>query len=226
MTFDPLNLPSYNIPEVADYLNLHPETLRTWVKGRHYPTKQGQRYSKPLIRLTDPEGRLMSFANLVEAHVLSAIRRREEIRMDKIRAALDYLEKQLQSEHPLVERQFLTDGKELFIHELGQIINLNRKGQRVIEDALAIYLKRIDYDKATGRPFRLYPMGQVEIPDARPVMIDPRIGFGRLVITGTGIPVDVLTSRYNAGDTLEDLAEDYNCEKNRIEKAIFWKTAA
>src|SRR5688572_3031484 len=107
MAFDPLTFPTYNIPEVAYFLNLHPETLRTWVKGRRYNTKQGPRFAEPVIRLDDPQGVQMSFTNLVEAHILSAIRRQEEIPMDRIKAAVNYLKDKLKSERPLVEREFL-----------------------------------------------------------------------------------------------------------------------
>lgn len=219
------NTPSYTISDVADYINVPVATLRNWVRGRLYPTVQdGIKRSPPLIRMADPDRNLLSFTNLAEAHVLSAIRRRHGIQMDKVRIALEFLEREMDSAHPLLEREFLTDSKELFIRELHHVINLNREGQYVIEKMLDNYLDRISRDP-DGKPLRLYPVG-LDPTGARPVMVDPRISFGRLVVTGTGIPVDVLAGRFNAGESLEELAEDYNCEKKAIETAIFWKTTA
>ena len=226
MTFDRLTLPTYTIPEVAYFLNLNPEKLRAWVKGRNYSTKNGSRFSEPLIQLDDPTGMQMSFLNVVEAHVLSSIRCQEGIAMDRIRAAINFLKNKLESDRPFIQKEFLTDSKDLFIHEMGNVINCSRQGQHVIEQAMKNYLKRIEFDKSSGRPFRLYPMGEKQREDSRPVMVDPRIGFGRLVITDTGIPVNVLISRFNAGDSIQELSEDYNIEENTIETAIFWKTAA
>ena len=52
------------------------------------------------------------------------------------------------------------------------------------------------------------------------MVIDPRIAFGRLTIAGTGIVTDILKERYKAGDSIEDLAEDYDCDRLSIEEAI------
>ncbi|MDK2408547.1 DUF433 domain-containing protein [Aphanizomenon sp. PH219] len=49
---------------------------------------------------------------------------------------------------------------------------------------------------------------------------DPRIAFGRLVIAETGIPTIVLAQRLKAGESIQDLACDYNCDRLKIEEAI------
>jgi uncharacterized protein (DUF433 family) len=51
-------------------------------------------------------------------------------------------------------------------------------------------------------------------------VIDSRIAFGRLVIAGTGIPTHIVAERYYAGDSIHDLADDYNCNHETIEEAI------
>lgn len=51
-------------------------------------------------------------------------------------------------------------------------------------------------------------------------MIDPRVAFGRLVIAGTGIPTHIVAERYAAGDSIDDLADDYNCCHEIIAEAI------
>lgn len=228
MTFDRLTTPNYTVPEAAYILSIKTNTLRNWVRGRHYQVGQEKRFSRPLIKLDDPAAGLMSFTNLVEAHVLSAMRGMREdeeinIAMPVIRDALDYLERQMNSERPLVDHQFLTDGKELFIEKLGHLINIKRHGQKAIKDVLSIYLRRIEVNSA-GRPIRIYPVGAD--PQARHVMVDPRLSAGRLISTKTGIPIDVLIGRYDAGESLESIADDYEQEKETLEKAIFWKTAA
>ena len=60
----------------------------------------------------------------------------------------------------------------------------------------------------------------LETEDPRSVVFDPRIAFGRLVIAGTGIPTAVVADRFAAGDTLDDLASDYEIERRSIEEAI------
>ena len=73
----PVELPAYGVSEAAHYLQVPPATLRTWVRGRGYPTARGQKFSEPLIDLADATRCLLSFVNLVEVHVLAAIRRRK-----------------------------------------------------------------------------------------------------------------------------------------------------
>ncbi len=96
---------AYGIAEAADYLTLPPATLRTWVRGRSYPTVEGRQFSNALIGLPDPGEPLLSFTNLVEAHVLKAIRRRHGIPMQKMRPALLYLEEELGVSHPLARQE-------------------------------------------------------------------------------------------------------------------------
>jgi hypothetical protein len=67
--------PAYTVAEAAHYVRMPEVTLRSWVSGRLYPVSGQQRRSSPVIHLDDPKGQYLSFINLVEAHVLGAIRR-------------------------------------------------------------------------------------------------------------------------------------------------------
>src|SRR5262249_35581636 len=83
---DPREMPAYGILEAAHYLRLPPSTLRDWVRGRSYPTEKGRRLSAPLISLPPRSPReplVLSFFNLVEAHVLGALRREHRVSMLK-----------------------------------------------------------------------------------------------------------------------------------------------
>jgi uncharacterized protein (DUF433 family) len=60
-------------------------------------------------------------------------------------------------------------------------------------------------------------------PGPRVVMIDPRVSFGRPVLVGTGIPTAVLLARKEAGESIEEIAEDYGCETSQVAQAIAWE---
>lgn len=217
---DRREIPAYPLTEAAHYLRMPQATLRSWVAGRHYPTERGRRFFKPLI--TPPEeGRLvLSFINLVEAHVLDAIRRLYEIPLYKVRKALDYLQKTIHSKHPLAEEAFETDGMDLFIRKFGELVNVSKDGQLEMQRALESYLKRIDRD-SHGLPLRLYPFTRRrELTEPKVVVIDPQISFGRPVLAGTGIPTAEIAERFNAGEKIEELAEDYGRRAIEIEEAI------
>src|SRR5512138_1609503 len=141
---DPRLLPAYSVTEAAHYLRMPEETLRSWVAGRFYPVSGERRRSKPLIPWDDPKRQYLSFINLVEAHVLAAIRRRHGVRLPKVRRALDYVRREFNIERPLIEQAFQTNGLDLFVERYGQMINVSREGQQAMKEILSIYLQRID----------------------------------------------------------------------------------
>jgi len=224
-TDDPRLLPAYSVAEAAHYLRMPEETLRSWVVGRLYPVSGQSRRSRPLVHLDDPQRKYLSFINLVEAHVLAAIRRRHGVRLPKVRAALDYVRKQFQVERPLIDEAFQTDGLDLFVERYGEMINASREGQRAMKEILSVYLQRIERD-TRGLPIKLYPFTRdtesATAPrrDPRVVVMSPAISFGRPVVAGTGIPVSAIYERYKAGDSVADLARDFRLETGAVEEAI------
>ena len=220
---------AYGINEAAHYLGIPKATLRSWVMGCPYPTGTGKRFFKPIIELPDKEQRLLSFVNLVEIHVLDAIRRTHGVTFGRVRKAVEYLKNQLGSRHPLAEQRFVTDGVDLFVEMFGQLVNISREGQLAIKALIEAHLRRIERDPF-GLPIRLYPFTRERKPDEpKIIVIDPNISFGRPVLVGTGIATTIIAQRYKAGESIEELAGDYGRSKSEIEEAIrceLWLAAA
>jgi len=223
------DIPAYGLSEASHYLGISKATLRSWVLGRHYPIEAGKQFFKPIIELPDKEKRLLSFVNLVEAHVLEAIRQRHGIKFWRVRGAVEYLEGQLDSRHPLAEQKFVTDGIDLFVEQFGRLVNISREGQLAIKELIQTYLRRIERDSA-GFPIRLYPFTRERKPDEpKTIVIDPYISFGRPVLAGTGIATTIIAQRYKAGESIEELVEDYGRPTSDIQEAIrceLWLNAA
>lgn len=219
---DPRSIPTYSIGDAARYLRIPAGTIRAWTVGRGYNTPKGFRRFEPLIAVSsDRKPILLSFTNLIEVHVLRAIRKDHKIQLDKVRTALDYISEHSQNPRPLLAHEsFRTDGIDLFIERYGSLINASKSGQLELKNALNQHLDRIEPDDR-GLAIKLYPFTRSrEVDNPRIVVIDPRIAFGRLVIAGTGIATSVLAERYHAGDSIDDLADDYNCDRLAIEEAI------
>ena len=215
-------IPSYGIAEAAHYLRIPVSTLQSWILGRPYPTRAGVRRFKPLIEVPPRTGRrsLLSFMNLVEAHVLSAIRRDHDIALPNVRKALDYLQKEFPSKHPLAEKSFETDGIDLFIQEYGQLINISKSGQLAVRQLLEAHLSRIERDPS-GVPIKLYPFTRKpQAGEPKVVVIDPELAFGRPVLASTGIPTAMIADRLKAGESVEELAADYHRTPEEIVDAI------
>ena len=209
-------LPAYSVAEVAHYLNLPRSTVRYWATGKDS--------SPALIEVADTEPVALSFLNLVELHVLAAIRRNHAVPMPKVRRAIDYLRENTQDEsdklHPLISKQLQTDGLDLFIEQYGRLVNISSAGQLAMRVIIEAALRRIERDRR-GIPIKLYPFTRSNINDAPAmVVIDPSLSAGRPVITGTGLATEVIAERYKAGETVAELAEDYDREEAEIEEAI------
>jgi len=217
---DPRELPAYGLAEAAHYLRIPVATLRSWVCGRFYPTEGGRRFFKPLIELPDPKLAALSFVNLVEAHVLDAIRRDHSIPLPKVRVALEYVGKHFGSKRPLAEQRFETDGAHLFVSRFGQLVAASQSGQLAMEQMLAAHLRRVEHD-AGGLAVRLYPFTRKRQPDEpRLVVIDPYVCFGRPTMAGTGVATNIVAERYKAGESIDELAQDYGCERICVEEAV------
>ena len=213
--------PAYPFIEAAHYLNLPVSTLRAWCLGQDYgPTRKTKRFI-PLIKLDGERREGLSFLNLVEAHVLAAIRRKYEIPLPKVRDALAYVSEKLNVARPLSDITFQSDGVGLFVDELGRLINVVKAGQIEIEHLLRAHLHRIERDMQSI-PIKLFPFTRTgALLDApTPIEIDPTIAFGRPVVRGRAVPTAVLADRFKAGDSIRVLSQDLDISGDVVEDAI------
>lgn len=218
---DPREIPAYLLNEAAHYTGVPVATLRDWIKGGVYRTTSGEARSKPLIVVPEKGVPMLSFLNLIEVHVLSAIRRKHRIAMPRVRTALDFLSKKYNSQHPLAEHDLDTDGIDLFVEKFGELINISRGGQLAMKEILSVYLTRIERDE-NGLAKQLFPFTRPtgDSNDPKVVSINARIAFGKPVIAGTGVPTSVIAERYKTGESIAEIADDYRLQANQIEEAI------
>lgn len=216
----PREVPNYSVTEAARALQLPRTTLRQWAAGRYDPHDPKRWMFEPLLHPASRSPLLLSFMNLVEAHVLSALRRQHQIHLAKIRVALAYLDQYTSSPHPLADQHFETDGLSIFIEQYGQLIDIGQAGQLAMRAVLESYLRRIERD-TSGLAIRLYPFTSSNHTEtSRAIVIDPAIAFGRPTLARRGIPTIVIAQRYKAGESIESLVEDYGCEPLEIQEAI------
>jgi uncharacterized protein (DUF433 family) len=217
---DVRELPAYGVAEAAHYLLVPRATLRSWVAGMSYGTGTERKLFKPVIRPAATSPVALSFINLTEAHVLAAIRRKHRVDMPAVRRAIDYLKKEFGSPHPLADHKFETNGVDLFVERFGQFMSVSQGGQLAVRELLEAHLRRIDRDEK-GFPLRLYPFTRIGgTQQPKNIVIDPFISFGRAVITGTGVSTALVAERFKAGESADELANDYGCDREKIEEAI------
>ncbi|HKU17500.1 MAG TPA: DUF433 domain-containing protein [Steroidobacteraceae bacterium] len=208
-----LKTPNYPFAEAAHYLHLSVTTLHAWCRG-------GRRF-QPIIRLDGKPSDGLSFRNLIEAHVLSAIQGKNGGASVRISEALRNVGRHLDMEECLASARFATRGIGVFVEALYGKSRASGRRRADVTEAIRVHLQRIDRD-ARGIPMRFYPF-TCERSDKqliKSLVIDPRIAFGRPVLVGTALPTSVVADRFRAGDTVTELAKDYVAHPAVIEEAI------
>ncbi|MEB3175165.1 MAG: DUF433 domain-containing protein [Cyanobacteriota bacterium] len=219
------HIPAYTVADASRYLHIPIATLNSWLKGRPYTTASGKKEFAPLIDRPSPHLSQLSFVNLVEAHVLRVIRKEHKISLENVRVALDYVSDQLGTKHPLIRKEFRTDGINLFLDHLGNLINASQKGQLAIKNILDNLLTRVEWDEQ-NIVNKLFPYIDKNIKEEPKIItISPVISFGKPTITGTGIPTSVIADLYRAGDSYDKIADEYDFDPGIIAKVIQFESS-
>lgn len=198
------------------YLGIPRRTLYHWISDNPLWSPPG----------TEANNRLLSFNDLAQAHFIEFIRKHAAISVRKAREILHNAQLETDSQYPLLDKNI----KVLFRHILldkpargykaRHIVDLSQHRQFVMQHVVDLFATRIRRGKKGELeqiyPWRLYVQGNQD----RPVTIDPQVMSGRLVITGTRIPVKVVWSRKESGEKIPALAQDYGITEQIIEQAL------
>ncbi len=211
----------YHLSEVARYLHLPLSTLRDWVDGRN-----GKSPAPAVINRPGGNDARLSFNNLVEAHVLRALRYEHEISLQKVRHALEDAQAHFGIKRLLIDKELLAAPGEMFLREYGRLMSLTKLNQLAMEEILQRFLHRLVRD-IEGLPIRLYPFVAPALSDNRLVItIDPRLSYGRPSLASKGISTAILAERVNAGETTEELADYYGLDEQDVKDAIIYEGLA
>lgn len=225
-TVDPRTQPSYTLTDAARYLRLAPGTLRSWVVGRPYPAGGGTRTFAPLLRPAQNDPLVLSFWDLVEAHVLRALRTDHGVPVKALRDAISYAETTLKIDKLLLRPDLLTGANHVLLKRYGQLIDLSASGQLAMRKVLEAHLRRVEWD-SERLPFRLFPFVSADgAVFEKTIAIDPRVAFGRPIVERAGISTDAIARRLDAGETVDALADDYELTTGEIEQAAVYERAA
>lgn len=220
---DPRLAPAYSVAQAAHYLKIPAPTVRSWVLGRDYPRQSGKaRFAPVIVTPTDAEHRV-SFRNLIELAALRALRTEHEFKLSAVRAALDYASRELRVTDLLASRDLYARPGELFLERYGQLISLNRAGQLGIQAVLQGLLRRIQW--ANRLAVRFFPPLPSR-PEAKSVMLDPQVSFGRPVLARLGVSTAVIVDRINAGEDKTELSKDYGATDEEIMDVLAYERAA
>ena len=225
------DVPLYTMNEAADYLGVKRSTFQTWVKG--YVRPRGDRpvtKGDPILTAfevdqSQPRAPTMPFVGLVEGMVLAAIRA-SGVPLQRVRPALEALQREMGLAHALASRSLYTDGAEV-LYDIAEragdsraardarMLIVVRNNQRVFTEVVQEYLQRIEY--GSDGLARLVHLPQYERAE---VVVDPTRSFGKPIFVQGGARVVDVLERFWTGESLDDLREEFGVPHDALEDAI------
>ncbi|GLZ55524.1 DUF433 domain-containing protein [Actinomycetospora sp. NBRC 106378] len=227
---DRFRTPLYSVSEGARYLDVPVSTFDTWAHGyRRQPHGRPPVFGAPLLATlprASRRGPEVPFVGLAQGLALAAIRR-SGVPLQRIRPALVEMGKEFGLEYALASRRLYTDGAEVLFdyaltrgadegaaHAARELVVV-RNGQRVFNDVVASYLRRLDFRNDE------YPW-LVGLPAYRPgsVVADPTRGFGQPVFATGGARVEDVLSMFRAGEPLDVVSDEYGVPIEDLEDVV------
>lgn len=207
-------LPTYTIPEAASFLAIHERTLFSWYEG-----------DEPILKASGGSGsiHLLSYRDIEEAYRVYLLREKSHFSLQFLRFSMRNARSMFRSQHPLQHADAIKECLRDLVYDRPArgknprtITSLGRNpGQQVVDEIVDLFARRIE----TGRfifPWRYAATDH----ESRPVSMNPHIMSGRLVVSGTRIPVKVLWGRKRAGENIDEIARDYGLDREIVEKAL------
>ncbi|MBI2168654.1 MAG: DUF433 domain-containing protein [Actinobacteria bacterium] len=209
----------YSTEEAARLLGVHSRTLKNWLDGYRV---RGRFYA-PVIRAQPTGVDEVTWGEFVEAGLLAEYRRVHKVPMQHIRPVIDDLRDNYGVPFPLAHYRPFSGDKELVFElqaragveeRLGFVIY--RSGQLVLNAPAEAFLHKVEFEDDVARRYRPGGMGS-------PIVIDPERAFG--VPTIDGIRTEVLYEQFEAGDSIDLIAQAYELDRDAVEEAIRYEAS-
>jgi uncharacterized protein (DUF433 family) len=163
-------------------------------------------------------GRPLSYLQLVELAVVGAFRQ-AGVPLVRIRRAREFFAQQFHEEFPFAHYRLVTEGAHVLMHlcdlepdsELDELVVTDAAGQLAWKQFIGEWFQEFDYENDLA--LRWHVAGRES-----PVLIDPRISFGAPTVRG--IATWAIKGRAEAGETPEEIAEDFELGIDEVKRAL------
>jgi DNA-binding transcriptional MerR regulator/uncharacterized protein (DUF433 family) len=218
-----LNIGLYSIPEASKISRVKQQTIRRWING--YNIKKDNIISKKEALWQPDVPKIsgvvaLSFKDLIEIRFVNEFRNLG-VSWKVIKTAVEYAAKELNEKHPLCSKKFVTDKKRIF-DQFEE--NLDKKlldtlsGQFQITEVIKPSLhKGLEFNQQ-GIVERWYPNHNKE-----DVVIDPKISFGKPIVTECGISTEILFRSYKAEGDFKRVASIFDIKTSHVKSAVHFE---
>lgn len=205
--------PTYTIPEAAVFLAMTADRLQDWYIG-----------GSPILMASGSVGNipLLSFRDLEEAYKVYLLRAKHKKSLQYLRKAMTDARNKTGSEHPLLTHEInVMERLALIIPGRGR---RKRKAITLGDPSLPDYFPEVVRAwgvRISKTDDEIFPWRYAFEDDiSTPVSLSPEVMSGRLVLSGTRIPVNILWGRLKGGEKVEDIAEDYRIDVKQARQAL------
>ena len=204
-----LYLPAYRVVDAGRYAGIPARTVGYWSFGRGAT-------AATLPGRARKEG--LSYYELIEVAFVATFRDLG-VSLQRIRKAREYAAHALQSEYPFAEHSWMTEGHHVLLDLrniegdtfVGSLVAADQYGQIGWRDIISDRFHQFDYEG--GIALVWHPRDR-----NNPVSIDPRVSFGAPTVSG--IPTWTLKGRWDAGESISEIQEDFRLSASDIRYAL------
>ena len=211
------DLPTYTLAEAALFLAVPQRTMHYWFCGPNH--------------ILSPAGKvgeiaLLSFRDIAEAYVLELLRNFYNFHPNQLRDVVNNFKIETKVKRPLLESDLYVVLGNIVLKKPARgrqpslNVDLAHGRNLVFDDFVKTIGKRILTDRKRS-PLRIFPWRLASQRDeSQPVSMDPHVLSGRLVVTGTRVPVRILLGMKLRGKTIQEISHSYHLNVDAVEKAL------
>jgi uncharacterized protein (DUF433 family) len=205
-----LTLPAYQYAEVARFARTAQQMVSRAVRVLQ-PTTLKTGVAPPA------QARILSFLDVIEVVVVLDLNRLG-FTFDWVRRSHDRLREQTNDAHPFAHA---TLQSQIGIFLITDSDVTRRTTPNTADDGMIYQWENLlherfaQFDYQEDIAVRWYPRGRNTA-----ILIDPQIAFGAPIVVGTGVPTRIIQERFNAGEELGQIAEEFGVALGQIEEAL------
>jgi uncharacterized protein (DUF433 family) len=169
----------------------------------------------------------LSFRDIAEAYVLELLRNFYHFHPNQLRDVITNFKLETKVQRPLLESDLYVVLGNIVLKKPARgsqpvrNVDLAHGGRNLVFEGFVQTIgKRILKDKARA-PYRIFPWRLASQQDnSQPVSMDPHVLSGRLVVTGTRVPVRILLGMKLHGKAIGEISRAYHLSTEVVEKAL------
>lgn len=210
----------YTISDISKILRIPYPKASAWINN-YWDGELGKEFENNYSWIVD-KSKAVSFHTLIEFYVLYMLAE-AGVKTRQVLTAHTELSKFFDTMFPFAQKNILdkirTDGQKIYFNLDGNILSLDGTKQFNLQ-FIEFFFKNLDFDNEFMAS-RLWPLGK-----SKSILVDPKRQFGHPVIGNTNIHPETLFNLYKGGEPIDFIAFTYDIEKQQVQDAIDFCSAA